>query len=377
MFRAAKFTKYLSRLGAEVHVLTVERQYQPGPDNEEYAAVLETAEEIHRTGIILDWLSLGEKDGFRWTPKLTPAITRIVHKNNIDAIFHTAWPFLPLLNVPLVKSFVEVPYIVDFRDPWTLSQYYEQRQSSKSLLDRGWAALSRHCEPRILRAADAVTVSSSNLRCAYESSFPEIQTEFKTLTNGFDPEDYHGNVVEADGFRIIYPGKFRNDVEPFFEGFAKFAANKPDVKLIHYGKADSHRERVKDLTSQLGISDKVEFNGYAAKHQIIRELNAANIGLVLTRPEDRTHIPIKVFDYFACDLPVLAIDSEDGAISSLLEDFPGARLCHRSDVSDITHTLESLYNMRPESLGDDAKRSEYSVKALATELLSLLEQTTQ
>jgi glycosyltransferase involved in cell wall biosynthesis len=84
----------------------------------------------------------------------------------------------------------------------------------------------------------------------------------------------------------------------------------PSVRLAGYTDGDKGWAAIDAALRQLGLSDQVEFHGRLAHHQVPAWLRSGRIGLVLLQalPKFMKNIPSKMFEYWACGLPVLASD---------------------------------------------------------------------
>jgi glycosyltransferase involved in cell wall biosynthesis len=88
-------------------------------------------------------------------------------------------------------------------------------------------------------------------------------------------------------------------------------ARRPDCRLLLVGlKDDGLRRRALALADRLGVREAVVVIPWLPHVEIHRYLRRSKIGLVPLQPEEKykRNIPIKLFEYMACGLPVLAAD---------------------------------------------------------------------
>jgi glycosyltransferase involved in cell wall biosynthesis len=85
---------------------------------------------------------------------------------------------------------------------------------------------------------------------------------------------------------------------------------KPTVRLAGYTDGANGLATIDAALRKRGLSDQVEFNGRLAHTQVPGWLRAGRIGLVMLQavPKFMKNIPSKMFEYWACGLPVLASD---------------------------------------------------------------------
>ena len=90
---------------------------------------------------------------------------RYLRNNPVDLIITTGPPHsVHLIGRSLKKIFTNLPWIADFRDPWTSVYYYKDLQTGK-IAD----ALHHRMEKSIIEKADMVLVVSNRMKQEYQS----------------------------------------------------------------------------------------------------------------------------------------------------------------------------------------------------------------
>ncbi len=110
---------------------------------------------------------------------------------------------------------------------------------------------------------------------------------------------------------LLYQGSMGQERGLFhmIRGLAEVARNRPDVRLALIGLHDRDlRRRAEDEARSLGIDSRLLIEGWVPHERIAAFMYAATIGLVPWLPVEKhkKNIPIKVFEYMACGLPILA-----------------------------------------------------------------------
>ncbi|HEV8514325.1 MAG TPA: glycosyl transferase, partial [Cyclobacteriaceae bacterium] len=83
--------------------------------------------------------------------------------NPVDAIVSTGPPHSAHLIALALKKQIGLPWLADFRDPWTTMDYY------KELLLTNWADKKHHrLELEVLKTADSVTVIGNGMKVEFE-----------------------------------------------------------------------------------------------------------------------------------------------------------------------------------------------------------------
>ena len=169
-----------------------------------------------------------------------------------------------------MKRATGIPWVADFRDPWTGRLSYAP---PTPLHHRLHLALERSC----LREADAVVVTTPETRDDFLARHRGLSPgKFHVIPNGFDEDDFRGRVraarrarrggwIPAGGFPVLHAGQLNLDrpLAPFLAGLRALpgtgaAGACADVRWAwtFLGPSyDSHREEVKAA----GLADVVRF----------------------------------------------------------------------------------------------------------------------
>jgi glycosyltransferase involved in cell wall biosynthesis len=125
--------------------------------------------------------------------------------------------------------------------------------------------------------------------------------------------------------------------------FAALAERHPTASLLYVGDGPM-RDELQNLTGELGLEDRVRFSG-AVDHARVPELLAAMDLAVAPylASDDFYFSPIKVYEYLAAQLPVIA--SDIGQISALIE--AGQVLpAQAGDADSLRQAMESVLEDR-------------------------------
>lgn len=377
MFRAAKFVKYLPEFGWSSHVVSLPSHRQKeitgsSVSDTQYSDIIELPETVeHLENFPPVSISLG---GLTWTLPLARKIDSFIAEKDIDAVFHTGSPFIPMVAGLLSYSTTNVPYIVDFRDPWYGTQ--ELFSNTRSISNPIWGKINKQLERFVIDQSDAVILNTKNMTDIYSNVYENSITKFHTITNGFDPEDYPEKVEESNGkFRLIYPGKFRDGYHAFLDAYENVISElDKDVQFIHYGPDEHlHTQNFYEDADNTGVANTIDSRGYADLESIVPAIRSADVGIVITRPDDPTHVPTKIFDYMACNIPVLALDSPDGALAKIIEPFDHAYCAQHQDREQIKNLLSHVLTTAPKTIGRQEQIEQYTRENLTSQLSNLLD----
>jgi len=272
-----------------------------------------------------------------------------------------------------VASRTSIPWLADFRDPWTQIDFYKDLKLT-SLAD----ARHRRLEKSVLQHANAVSVISPTMAEDFQSIFPR---KYEVITNGYDEEDTGREVAEPDpAFSIAHIGTLTGTRNPvvLWQALKELLVTEPglrnDLRIKLVGKVDH------SVTTALGAHGLTEFTErmeYLPHNDVIRIQQASRVLLLLINNTQNSKgiLTGKFFEYLAARRPILCIGPPDGDAAAILRQTNSGLI---SDFDDITQTrinIQSYYRQfRENSLSIHSRDIEqYSRKALTGKMALLMD----
>ena len=117
------------------------------------------------------------------------------------------------------------------------------------------------------------------------------------------------------------------------------AAAGEDLRLEIIGTGPEH-EALKRLAAELGIAERVRLHGAVAPDQVPQVLHRLDIAAAPYPAGDHYFSPLKVYEYLAAGLPVVA--SAIGTIPEMLGDGELGVLVPAGDVAALAGALDAL-----------------------------------
>lgn len=217
----------------------------------------------------------------------------------------------------------------------------EEQQRFRTLHD-GDAAKSSSL--KVFDAADIIVAVSNEVAC-YLTKFRQAQGKIHVIPNGVNAERFGDAAPVRAGRTRPYTVGFVGSLKPWhgvdilIDAFAKMLGHVGDARLLIVGDGPE-RDRLVALCSRLDISDRVEFTGAIEPAAVPGQLARMDVG-VAPYPEldDFYFSPLKVFEYLASGLPVVA--SDIGQLRDIVHQGCGI-LCEPGNEIALSDALVSL-----------------------------------
>ena len=253
-----------------------------------------------------------------WIKPSVRFLKKYLEEHPVDLIVSTGPPqSMHMIGWKLSRA-TGLPWIADFRDPWT-KIFYFKHLSMTSATER-W---HRKMEQKVLDDATAVVAVSPLV----QKEFQEMtKTPVHLITNGFDECDFiQENTRESDeDFTVTHTGLFAADGNPtvLWEVLSELCSKDEsfrkalNIKLI--GKTD---DQIIAAIKGSGLEDNLVNMGYQPHNIAVEEQRKASVLILPLRkePEYKAVLPGKLFEYIASQRPILGIGQPDGAMAMIMD----------------------------------------------------------
>lgn len=277
-----------------------------------------------------------------WVKPSVQFLSQLLKEGQFQAIITTGPPHsLHLIGQQLKKKY-NLPWLADFRDPWSQWEFLDTLPML-SFIQRRHEAL----EQKVLLQADVVvTISPTFQRDLEKLSGRKIDL----ITNGYDPadipQDFAPQPKVTNQLHLIYTGiidAIRNPI-PLMQALKdEFEASGEEVSWTFVGKVS---EQVKQkVQADLWLQAHIHFSGYVS-HQEVFDFYAKADALVLILTDTKNakgNIPGKLFEYLATGLPVLALGDPIGDTAEILSQAGAGAVLSHGDQPAMRRALRALY----------------------------------
>ena len=298
-----------------------------------------------------------------------------------DAVISTGPPHSMHLIAREIHKVFNIPWIADFRDPWTRIFYFKHLGlSAKSLRKH------KELERSVIAEADRVTVVSSQMKTEFsQGEFETFKDKVEIIPNGYDPEDFDSieKAPDAEGkFVIAHTGLMPESANPdkLWKVLGDMAKSDKDLKeklmVVTMGQTD---DSVKKDIAENGLSNNFKDLGYVPHAQSVAWQKRADILLLPLRKEEESKAILtgKFFEYLASGNNILAFGPTDGDLARSLKETGSGIICEFDDENSIKEAFVKLQKPNSPTQEQIENRQKYSRKAGAESFAKLLDQITK
>ncbi|OEH85466.1 hypothetical protein BHU72_05105 [Desulfuribacillus stibiiarsenatis] len=310
-------------------------------------------------------------DQILWYKHAVEVGTSVVKEHNIQAIFSTSGPNTNHLVALSIKNQTSIPWIADFRDPWTDNMHRSGiwwREKLESILER-----------KVVKNADCImTVTESFLR-GFEKKYRTLIQSGAVVHNGYDISDYKqlpsdhlssSEVTNPKNSVKDYPTKEIDRVESKKEkmklAYTGIFYNKRNPRLllrtlqelIHKGDIDANHIELHfagifdypgqsanwDAVVSAGLQNQVVLHGQLPHKKALSLLANSDLLLLIADTDENAgaYIPGKLFEYIAIGKPIFAL-SHQGESADIISSLGNGVVINPTDLAAMKLSLVQMY----------------------------------
>ena len=220
--------------------------------------------------------------------------------DSFDFVFTIFHPFhlVPKAAVEAAKK-LDIPSIVKVDDA-----IYEKASGIKSLQRK----IEKVINGKTLRAGTKILVSNNETKKIIIDEYNVMQEKISIVPNGVDLSMF--NITKKkNSKKVVFAGAmyYHRGLDVLLKTIPLVIEKIPDAKFVLLGSG-TEMDKLKEIVSKNKLDNSVEFKGWIEREKIPENIADASIGigpLRLTEVTSRA-LPIKVLEYMAVSLPVIA-----------------------------------------------------------------------
>jgi hypothetical protein len=394
--RARLISNNLNEFGWEPTIICVNSKYYEEPLDFDLEKSLNPLVKVIRVGAIsqkiarsLRWGDIGLRSFFN----LLFSLLKLARSKKIDLIFITIPSnYLALLG-RLVFEFHQVPYIIDYQDPWV-----NETSQSEKIMSKAWLTqnLAKLLEPFALKKVSAISGMTPKYFESVIERNPHLKCKPKlSFQMGFASSDYEmleklkivSNLVPAgQPFKqIVYAGALLPKAVELMRCFLKALSivnNDPSrefaIRFVCIGTGSSSVDpksyRILPLAKSVQAEKWVaEFPNRHPFFEVLASLKQAD-GIIIIGSTEPHYSPSKLFQAVFSKNPVLAVLHQDSEAIQLIKKSQAGFVCSiTSDFNEeelIVRIVEILKTklLKKQTLADLTYFDRYKGSAISEDL---------
>ncbi|MGI8729313.1 MAG: glycosyltransferase [Solirubrobacteraceae bacterium] len=265
-----------------------------------------------------------------WYAPALAAARRELRRQPYDAVLSSSLPITAHLIARRLHRSTGLPWIADFRDPWSTLKAPGVLRRRALRLERGLAS-----------EASAVTMTSPTWAAEHGRRWGR---HVEVIPNGHDdqrasaPRSSQSFVLSYLG--TIYPAQ--QDLSAAWEAIRRgIAAGRPIVDRLRF-IGDLHPALAEQIDS-FGLRHIVDETGFVSHREAIELLRDSSAAL-LAGPRQaggvtRGHVAGKIAEYLASGLPIVYVGDPGSDAAALLRRHAGCHVCAAGDVDGVAGAL--------------------------------------
>jgi glycosyltransferase involved in cell wall biosynthesis len=269
-----------------------------------------------------------------WALAAVAKALRMHARERFDVIVATGNPFASFAAAWLISRLTGVPYVVDYRDAWTLNLFADEPAFPEGHSAWKW-------ERRVLRDAKAIVFVNEALRHWHAERYPAFEDKMMIVPNGWDsdvleegsqavtPEHQAGRPL-----RFAYIGTITT-VQPVEELVEAFQAARSHPLLAeaeldlwgHLGFFQGGHIRLMqvlgiDQNNRVGGEDTgIHYRGPVSKTEVAHIYATSDV-LVFMAGGAKYVTSGKIFEYMANGRPIVSVHAPGIAAAEVLDGYP-------------------------------------------------------
>lgn len=308
-----------------------------------------------------------------WIRPSIKFLEKYLKDHPVDAIISTGPPHSMHMIADAIHTSTGIPWIADFRDPWTNIDFYKDLRLTK------WGDKRHHkLENRILK--NATKVVAVTWRMGEEFKALSGRNDIEVILNGFDDADYTRHNNPDEEFSIVHVGSMNKDRNPgvlwkaIQEAILSSAQLKEKLKIKLIGPADFS---VRASIEKFGLSDYTSFIEFIPHAEAVKIQQQSQILLLLINdaPSSLSIIPGKLYEYLGSGRPVLSIGPAESDSAKVIEMAKGGVVHDYNDLEGIKKRILGYFTLYQSGLliGSSVDTGKFTRKERAKDFALLLD----
>lgn len=282
-----------------------------------------------------------------WAYETVQYIEENIDIEQFDVIYTTSGPSSAHLIGFYLRRKYGIPWVADFRDPWTFNAYgepYNPADPEQRLLFE--------LESILLRQADMNLTVVDQFIPMYQKEFGLPAEKILSISNGYDEDDFAELEVpqgRTDRFTINYSGLLyskQRSIAPILSAIRQLAnEGKIELSKIRFRHVGVDTTGGIEAAAKFGLAQIIENTDYCAHSQALQANLNADLLLLLVGDEPKFKpVPTgKFFEYLRSGRPILALAPKGGFVDCTLRETKHGKTFLGTQLSGIKSMILREY----------------------------------
>lgn len=341
--------------------------------------------------------SLSPKSIINWVDKQIPIdswlplfilrknyVTNIIRDIQPDMLWSTGDPWSShWLGSKIVES-LHIPWVADFRDPWTLGDVNLKNRSKFSF------QADQKEEKKVLKKATACTFNAKRTAILYDNAYDHLEIDSTTVYNCYDSTLFNDTDTTVDAFKddtlnLVFFGKFRplSPITPFINLLEKiYKVDADAARRIRMYSFDKLEEKDQALAKEKGVLDNLSVLEHQPLEDTLPYLTQADALWLSTHPKRKNIIPAKLWDYLAAKRPIISI-APNPEIEGILNQTKAGIQINPDDTTALVNLLIQCVEAKQANRAmpipvsfDDKAIKQYDAEVVTGQLVDIFDRLT-
>lgn len=286
------------------------------------------------------------------------AIKELSNEQKIDLIIFSVGPYYTLRIAPRVRKILGIKYVIDFRDLLVYDRR-EKRTFYEDLKRFIYRYMHWFVERAAVNSSEAVVVVTPGDNKTMSRHYKKKRNRVYTIYNGYENVELVNCKTRSESdFTIASFGKLGyysiDLVELLFSAVTNMVQKDKNILINHIGQKEASIEEL--LLSGRFIDVKYDCTGLVSYEEGRSLLKQADVCLIIYNHP--TGLGTKVFDYIACNKPIILLTRHGKALAQLISSFKNGFVCESAKC--LESTISKILEDEIKTLDDEKDLAQYS-----------------
>lgn len=308
-----------------------------------------------------------------WIKPSVKFLSNYLKNNPVDVLITTGPPHSVHLIGLALKKKLQIPWVADFRDPWTSIDYFHKLPLTTKSKAKHFAL-----EKEVVSTANTVVVVGKSM----QKEYLPLNKNTIVIENGYDDFQENFTATKDTKFSLLHIGLLNQDRNhpALWRALAEIAEEntefKQDLEIKLIGKVCE--EAIQEIAKNK-LQENVTIIDYIPHKKVVKHQKSAQVLLLLVNntPNAKGIITGKIFEYLQAKRPILAIAPTDGDLAEIIEQTQSGIVVGFNEKEKIKKAILTYYfKYKNNTLTICPKNIEkYHRKSLTKKLAKVVEET--